>query len=89
MTLTILPSKIIRTLADIIINAVDTGAAILTNVILTIVNVLSAIDAMEAGHTLAGVVAEVIMTFGAIRTRIEFVTAKVDLRVTILTCRKY
>lgn len=89
MTLTIFASKIIWAFADVIVDAVDTGATILTDVILTIVNVLRTIDAMETSHTLAGVVGEVIVAFGAICTRIKLVAAKVNLRVAVLTCRKY
>lgn len=87
MTFTVLAGEIIRTLADIIIDAVYAGAAILTDVILAIVYILCAVDAVKAGHALARIVGEVIVTFGAIRAGIELVAAEVDLCIAVLTCR--
>lgn len=86
VTLTIFARKVVGTPAHIIVDAIYASAAILANMILAIVDVLCTVDTMEAGHTLASVVRKVIMTFSAICAWIEFVTAKVDLCVAVLTC---
>lgn len=81
VALTIFPCKIIGTLADIIIDTIDTGATILAHMILAIVNVVGAIDAMETGHAVAAVVGEVIQALGSIGTGIEFGAAELYLCV--------
>lgn len=79
MALTIFASEIIGALADIIVDAIDTGATILAHMILTIVNVVRAIDAMETGQAVAAVVGEVIQALGSIGTGIELEAAELYL----------
>lgn len=81
VTLTVLARKVIGALAEVIIDAIHTAAAILAHMILAIVNVVRAVDAMEAGHAVAAVVREVIQTLSAIGAGIELLTAELYLCV--------
>jgi hypothetical protein len=64
--------------ADVVVDAVDATSAILTHVILAVVDVFGAISATEAQRTFACVVREVVDTFGAIWTWIELCAAELN-----------
>lgn len=81
VTLTVFARKIVGALANIIIDAVDAGAAILAHMILAVIDVIRAVDAVKARHALAAVVGEVIQALGAIRTGIIVETAELYFRV--------
>lgn len=81
VALTVLARKVIGALAEVIIDAIHTAASILAHMILAIVNVVRAVDAMEAGHAVAAIVGEVIQTLGPIGAGIELLTAELYLRV--------
>lgn len=61
-----------RTFACVVVDAVDTGAAVLAHMILAIVNVLRAVDTAIAQRTFARVVCKVIDAFGIVVAWIEF-----------------
>lgn len=81
VALTVFSGKVIRALADVVVNAIDAGAAILTHVILAVIDVVRTVDAMEAGHALAAVVSEVIQALGPVCTGIELLAAELNLRI--------
>lgn len=73
-----LSGEVGRTLAHVIVDAVDAASAVLTHVILAVVDVLGAVDASEAGRTLARIVCEVVNALGLVRARIELASAELD-----------
>lgn len=81
VTLTVLARKVIGALAEVVIDAIHTAASVLAHVILAIIDVVRAVDAMETGHAVAAVVREVIQTLSPIGAGIELRTAELYLRV--------
>lgn len=77
-----LSSEITRTLANVIVDAVHAASAILTHVVLAVVNVFRAIDSPEAGGTFASVVREMIDAFSAVRARVKVATTEFNFRLT-------
>lgn len=73
-----LSGEVGRTFAHVIVDAVDATSAILTHVILAVVNVLGAVDASKAGRTVARVVGEVVDALCVVRARIELTSAELD-----------
>lgn len=77
--LTEFAGEVARTFAHVVVDAVDTASAVLTHVILAVVNVLGAVEATEADRALTRVMSEVVNAFGTVRARIEIASAKLNL----------
>jgi len=71
--------------ANVIVDAINASPAILTHVVCAIVNVVRAVGTAESGRAFACVVRKVIDALGAIRARIEFGTAELNLFLAELT----
>lgn len=63
--------KFVRTLAHVIVDAIDANATILAHMILTVVNVFGAIGSAVAGCAFARIMREMIDAFGIVFARIE------------------
>lgn len=72
------PGEVARAFADVVVDAVDTGSAVLTHVILAVVDVLGAVNAAESGRALACVMREVIDALGTVQARVEFRAAELN-----------
>jgi hypothetical protein len=81
-----LARKFRRTLARVIVDAVDAGSTILAHMVLAVINVLRAIGPTEPWHALTGIVREMVNTLGSILTRIEIQAAEFNLSFAVFPC---
>ena len=81
VTLTVFSRKIIRTLTYIVVDTIHTCAAILTQMILTVIDVITTIDTMKAGQAFAAVVCIMIQTLGSICAGIVLFAAEINFGI--------
>jgi len=81
VALTVLARVIVRAATLVVVDAVNTGSAVLAHVVLAVVDVIRTVGAMESSLAIAAVVGEVVHAFGSVRAGIELGTAELDLGV--------